>query len=241
MVAQWWLGMVLGLVQLILARHRCDSQKYSWSIGGDLPCSSGSQILKWVLVIVGCPSLSLHVSSGSPGSRSWAGVGGVGDLLGEWRLWQTEERKQAGWGPQNRDAGEILLVNPREPWVPSGQAHLRQEEPGPGVLPAGSIGLPGQRMASACRAAPCAPPTWDACPIWRSPLHLGGGEWQEPCGCRPDQMDSNLSSSCVHSLVVKTVTVHWTLVCAWQSFRLLYLSFKTTVSSFLFSTLESEN
>ena len=55
----------------VLARHGCDRQeKYSRSVGGDLRCSSGSQILKGVLVIVGCPSLSPHVSSCSPGSRS---------------------------------------------------------------------------------------------------------------------------------------------------------------------------
>ena len=78
-----------------------------------------------------------------------------------------EERKQAGWGPQDRDVGGIVLVNPREP--------LGSFRAGPSRL--GQLGLPGQRVASVCLAAPRASPTWGARSIWLVGNDRSRGLW----------------------------------------------------------------
>ena len=75
----------------VLARPGCDRQeKYSRSFGGDLPCSSGSQILKGIHVIAGyLPPLSMLVqilqeADHELGLEVWVVYWGS-DVCGRWR------------------------------------------------------------------------------------------------------------------------------------------------------------
>ena len=107
-----------------------------------------------------------------------------------------EERKQAGWGPQDRDAGGIVLVNPREPLgsfraAPPWAGGARPWDP-PGLVSWG-----------------CLDSAWPQ-PAWLLPVPLPPGVpapsgWWAMTGAvacgRPDQMDSDPSGSYVHRLI----------------------------------------